>query len=278
MRWTVFALATGCAAVGAPSRARTIEPAAEANEPAPSRATAAASSTPAPLPGAPPAPPVVSDGCVEALKVLDTRPLLSIHFADLPAVSDDGATVVVAFSSEDGARGNPNLTVEVIDAATSARLAKTEVVDDDDPFAPGVHERVALARQSFAHLRLLPMTAYQTTEDRLAPIRQQGVGEARRASVARGEGLAVHFIEPDLIVTRPRVRVLLREPRQQWRGALLQHASHCPRPLAALDIVYGRAELGTFVAAIDYYGGSDACWEPDTTWHAFRVPALVGGG
>jgi hypothetical protein len=205
--------------------------------PEPAVVPPAAPPAPVPAPAPRPAPPAPApdgvDDCEAVVRQGQLGVVVTNHFAELPAVTDDGALVAVAVFA------GGELAVELLDATRDLRVGRVVVVDADRE-RPGLHDRVLRARLLFADKRLLPLDRYEI-----------------EGGAAEGNGATLRYREPILSVAG-----LGPAPLEQ---AVPHWSGKCP---AALDEAYGRAELGTFLAVIGYTG-SVGCGE--RSYHAFHV-------
>jgi hypothetical protein len=195
-----------------------------------------------------------------------------LRFTQLPAVSDDGKLVAVAFEVHDGERANDNLTFALIDADADRVVESIVIVDAAHPERPGRAKRRAaaealLARRTWRRLRKLEMR-----DDPRAPERHGPVGGPFQAQTAVGEGLRITYREPTLTVRESGAqgRELLRRAAREL--SLKGRDDGCPAPLASIAAAAADRAAGILLLEIKYDGGSDACPEPKQVFHVVRFP------
>jgi hypothetical protein len=156
----------------------------------------------------------------------------------LPAVTADGSNVVIANAREDGARGEPNLTLLVKDRADA--LVEEQVVlapDGEQPWRANLDTTNAYLARVHQERELVP----------LAPI--------------AGSGLEVAWDEGRLIVRSGDAAVVEREHRD-WTIA---PTPQCENPSFLADAWTDAARKLVLVKIS--YRGTDTCWEPDSSYH-----------
>jgi hypothetical protein len=198
------------------------------------------------------------------------------RLGQLPAVSGDGKLVAVAMRLDDGARGNDNLTLGIIDVGSDRLVKKVVIVDAENPDRPGRARREAaaealLAKQAWHQLRPLALR-----EDPGAPVRQGVVGGPFQASLAVGQGMLVSYREPVLAVRRGpgNGREIFRRDERRFSspaGPRCNGCEDCPAPLASLVGADVDPATGILLLEIGYEGGTDVCWEPNDTFHVVRL-------
>jgi hypothetical protein len=187
-----------------------------------------------------------------------------------PAIAADGGAVLLAIQSPDGARGNPNLRLALIDRAgrTLAGLTVLEAAAADDAIdaegpTPALRAQIAAANawlaEQHAARRLVPLTPLDVEP-------AEAIASTWRAS--RG-ALVVTWRASQLTVASGAAPVHDRATPPTWLVADRPHpagdGSRCRHPAflagAAID-------LSRRVAVITIgYGGTDLCWEPDPVTH-----------
>jgi hypothetical protein len=203
----------------------------------------ASTAAPRPAPVAPPTPEAVDD-CEPAVRDGRVAVVITNHFAELPAVTDDGKLVAIV------AQSDRELAVELLDATRDVRVGRVVVVDRTRLDEPGLHDRVLRARLLFADRRLVPLVRYRVD-----------------GADARGEGAAFSYREPILSVGPS-----LKQAVPHWSATehTAADGSVCPAPSASLAEAYGRADLATFLAVIAYARATGSCPQPAPSYHAFR--------
>lgn len=189
--------------------------------------------------------------------------------ARLPAVSADGAAVLIGIRDADGARGNPNYRLELRDRR-DARLAAHVVLaaDEADAMFDADGKAAELDRRIAAANRWL---AAQHAARRFVPLRRLEVEpgeEIASASRATGGELTVEWRPSRLTIARAGRPLLDRATPATWlarerpRGAGLGPC-HNPAFLGGAAV-----DLAREIALVTIqYGGTDLCWEPDAVHH-----------
>ncbi len=198
------------------------------------------------------------------------------RFRQLPAVSDDGKFVAVTITGSDGARGNDNLKIAIIDVDADRIVESIVIVDPAHPEKRGRAKREAEAQAMLAKRVWRPMGVLELSDDPKAPARKGPVGGPFVAQMAVGRGLRVNYREPMLMVREagPKGRELVRRKarelsftrRDSCRGC------DCPAPFASIANAAVDMAARVLLLEIQYDGGSDVCWEPDDSFHAIRLP------
>jgi hypothetical protein len=208
------------------------------------------------------------------LSVLLAAPVVALR--DLPAVSGDGATVAVRIVDSDGARGNPNLALGLIDAATDRVVRRFVIQDANDPERPGVAAREVAANALLEGRSWTRLVAMRVEKDTGAPTRSGGLGGPFEANRAAGSGLSVEYREPVLVVRDTATgRELLRRAVPTWSqrgGPRCAGCIDCPPPLASMAGAAVDPARHTLLVDVEYRGGTDLCWEPGDTHHVVRLP------
>jgi hypothetical protein len=191
-------------------------------------------------------------------------------------VSDDGKLVAVVIRGDDGARGNDNLKVGIIDVDADRMAESVVIVDPEHPKKRGRAKRKAEAEALLARHAWRSMRSLELRDDPKAPERKGPVGGPFLAQMAVGQGLRITYREPMLAVreTGPKGRELVRRKarelsflkRDPCRGC------DCPAPFASIESAAVDKAARVLLLQIQYDGGSDVCWEPDSTFHVIRLP------
>jgi hypothetical protein len=206
-----------------------------------------------------------------------TTPAPSITWIDngfdangLPAVANDGSTVVLAIHAEDGGRGAPNLTVVVLDRHDTATATvpvlgvdEAEAMFDEHGVKPALRARIQAANAHLAGLHA------QHDLVALAELAIDDTLEAEQRLRATG---------PDLTVEWKAGQLELRD-HQREVGRVTIPASWLveDRPMCTTctEICHNAAYLGRVaadakrrVAVVTIsYTGTDTCWEPSSQHH-----------
>jgi hypothetical protein len=187
----------------------------------------------------------------------------------LPAVSADGAAVLIGIQDHDGGRGNPNYRFELRDRSDAKLAGHTvltvdeaeSMVDADGPSAK-LHERIAAANRWLAE---------QHAARRFVPLARLEVlpGEELASSFrATGGGVTVEWRGNRLTIAQAGKPLLERATPPTWLAKARERPAgyptcHNPAFLAATSV-----SLEHKVALIVIgYGGTDTCWEPESQRH-----------
>jgi hypothetical protein len=257
---------TACASVAHPLSAPPLDrkpPVALAAEPPPDPSAA---TTPSAVPS--------SSASVAAAPELAPPSSPGLPLEALPAISDDGKTIVIANEQSLGARGDSRMLLDFVDVASDRLLRRIVVSDPDHPEAtPGGTEK---ALRVLAEQHWIPLVALTVEEDPGAPERQGGLGAAFRNNRATGEGLSIEYREPVLVVRETASgRTILRKREGRWSlpgGRACPDCVDCPPPLANDAGVWTNAGGRVLVVGLDFLGGTDLCWEPPRAYHVVVRP------
>jgi len=187
----------------------------------------------------------------------------------LPAVSADGAAVLIGIEDNDGGRGNPNYRLELrdrldakIDRHTVLTVDEVDALYDADGNLRGMDDRIAEANRWLADQhtvrRFTPLTELEveTGDDIAWAFRATGHGvtiewKDSRVTIAQGGRT---------LVSRPTPPSWLAERRLRGSGG-----GTCENP----------AFLGSAAVSVEHkvalltisYSGNDLCWEPSNAPH-----------
>jgi hypothetical protein len=200
----------------------------------------------------------------------DRQGVLEVRAPGLPAVTPDGSRVAIAYSGEDGARGDFNLALVIRDVKTD-RVLQREVVAKAGALAlspEALQHRLAALNRALARTAWVPLKRYPSD-------RKPGTGAPEVSTVVAGE-LTMSFREPRLTVRRGE-RVLLDQRYAGWSAPVTRFAERCedgpcecrnPAYLAEAAVDEARRVVMVKIG----YAGTDACWEPDSQVHVLRLP------
>ncbi len=180
----------------------------------------------------------------------------------LPAVSNEGQTVVFWTSINDGGRGYPNLTLESRTRADAAdQTLKVLSVDEYEAMvpetkpAPALEQRIAAGNQWLADLhRKLD----------LRPMRELVVDSTDRWTqhAAKLDDVTLDWQKDHLTIRRGAATLLSRDTPASWNAPSKDSCQNASKLGAAWIDVDRR------VALVDVtYNGTDSCWEPSDQLH-----------
>lgn len=190
-----------------------------------------------------------------------------------PALAADGGSVLIARQGEDGARGAPNLALEVRgrdDRATATRVVLTadQAVGDESqepvPPKPDVDGANAWLAAQHAKAGFAPIAVAEVTAD------GEGFLDSSQWRVAAG-AIALSFdASAHLVVTDGGKAVVDRtmdgwlvKPYAPYDGASADE--FCDNPIALREAYVDAAHrIAVLLVA---YRGTDTCWEPDSEYH-----------
>jgi hypothetical protein len=217
------------------------------------------SSTPADRP-APPAP----AGPAPHLRWADN----GFDASHVPAVSADGAALLIGLEDNDGGRGNPNYRLELRDRR-DAILAKQVVltVDEAESMFDASGKTAALDQRIAAANRWL---ADQHAARRFVPFTELEVetgDEIASAFRATGHGVTLEWRKRRLTLTHDGQTLVARETPDSWGSEELTPGDleMCQNP-AFLGAASVNLERKVALVTISY-SGNDRCWEPSNAPH-----------
>ncbi|MCB9561540.1 MAG: hypothetical protein H6708_14125 [Kofleriaceae bacterium] len=206
-------------------------------------------------------PPTVATGPAPQLAraELDGAPFT---WTGLPAITADGADLVVADVSDDGARANPNLSLIVKDRADA--VVERQVILDPD------HQdgdwRTALTE---ANHYLDTLNATRDLHPMTAMVDDPEAG----VSTARGAGYDLVWDETHVYVRRGDDVIVDRE-QPSWATGVSPACDPQVSPTGGADWTWPSRIEGAWIDAERkvvlfrlVFLGSDACWEPDGAFH-----------
>lgn len=190
-----------------------------------------------------------------------------------PALSADGGSVLIARQGEDGARGAPNLALEVRgrdDRATATRVVLTadQAVGDEsqEPVAPkpDIDGANAWIAAQHAQAAFAPIAVAEVTDD------GNGFLDSSEWRVAAGTIGLTFDASAHLVVTDGGKPVIDRtmdawlvKPYAPYDGA--GPDEFCDNPIALREAYVDAAHRVAVVLVA--YRGTDTCWEPDSEYH-----------
>ncbi|MFN0247405.1 MAG: hypothetical protein ACKV2T_11005 [Kofleriaceae bacterium] len=175
----------------------------------------------------------------------------------VPAITQDGATIIVPYVFDDGARGSENLTILAFDRA-GAIVQRIPVVDvDNGPVAGGE----AAKKKLYAAMKpILAMTELHRRD-------------YRNETHGTYDGLTIVFSEWGTLIVSPKGAKPVRRSNRAWRTkpTRAQQAAMDKAHAAGEIECFNRAKIGAVWidvkrrAAVVYvaYHGNDSCWGSD---------------
>lgn len=193
----------------------------------------------------------------------------SFETTRLPAVSADGAAVLLGLEDNDGGRGNPNFRFELRDRG-DARIgghpvltaAEYDQLQGTDGAPRGLDERVDAANR---------WLAAQDTERRFAPLAELEVETGDEIATpfrATGQGVTIEWRAGRVTIAEAGKQLVSRETPATWYAPRYPRGSGgetCDNPAflgaAWIDLPHKLALLTI------RYSGNDLCWEPSDAPH-----------
>lgn len=205
-------------------------------------------------------------------------------FERLPAISADGRVVALALTREDGARGNPNGTLRLVEVAGGAREQVTLLGADEadallDRIDAGAGEevtrtleaRLLRARALLARHRWEPLSPLEDDAPRSAI-------DAYRGGL-QGNGLTVRFEDPGVLIVTRAGEEILRQSAPWNLKASEPISPDCPADepgcVCENPAFIKRAwtdGAGRVLVVQVWYIGHDTCWEPDSRYEVLALP------
>jgi hypothetical protein len=214
---------------------------------------------------APPAPPATPAGPPPAIAWAEHN----FQTTRLPAVSADGAAVLLGLEDNDGGRGNANFRFELRDRG-DAKLATQSVltVEEYDQIQDGSGGLRGMDARIDAANRWL---AAQNTERRFAPLTELPVetGDAIASPFrATGQGVTIEWKDNRVTIAEGGKQLVARETPPTW------YAPRRPRGSGG-DVCENPAFLNNAWVSLPHklavltiaYSGNDTCWEPSNAPH-----------
>jgi hypothetical protein len=175
-----------------------------------------------------------------------------------PAITPDGRTIIVPYVAEDGARGEPNLTVFTLDRAGKTK-ARIPVIDVANGPVPGGE---AARAKLYADTHPIEMSRLDPTD---------GADDSTHQTY---EGLTVDLSETGTLTVRPKGQRTIRRSNSGWRtkptaavaARMKKEADQGGNPCfngARIGPVWVDMKRRAAVVFIRYHG-NDSCWEPDS--------------
>jgi hypothetical protein len=187
----------------------------------------------------------------------------------LPAVSADGAAILIGIRDDDGGRGNPNYRLELRDRR-DAKLAGQLVLaaDEADAMIDADGKTAELDRRIAAANRWLEQQHAARGFVPLRPLEVEPGEEIASSFRATGGGVTVEWRPSRLTIAHGGQMLVDRATPTTW---LVQDR---PRP-GDLPACHNPAYLGAAAVSLPHkvallridYGGTDTCWEPNDQRH-----------
>ncbi len=195
---------------------------------------------------------------------------LGIEASGFPAVSRDRRWVALFVVDADSARGNPNGSVQVVDAKTG-KIATQKVIlspDEADEISPAlrktVAERIEKSRALIAGYDWVTLDAFAEPGDH----EDAFVGPLTLGDDATG--VRVTFKEPRLVVTIAGEAVHEKTHKRWSAPTQRSEDGTCENPATLLG---GFIDPTRRVLLIHLgYRGNDTCWEPTDQMRVVRLP------
>jgi hypothetical protein len=190
--------------------------------------------------------------------------------ARLPAVSADGAAVLLGIQDADGGRGNPNYRLELRDRSDGKLAAHVVLAANDaDAMIDAGGKTAELDRRIAAANAWL---AEQHRARRFTPLERLEVDpgeEIASAFRATGGGVTLEWRPSRLTIARGGAPLLDRATPPTWL------AEDRPMGGGGTEVCHNPAYLGGAAVSLPHrlavlqiaYGGTDMCWEPNAAHH-----------
>ena len=184
----------------------------------------------------------------------------------LPALSEDGKRVAIGVIGEDGARGDPNLAVQIRDVDSDALLGHATILAAGQAFTPSLGARIARANQQLDRTRWTPFASTAAPQGS----RTQG-DEDEVSSLQIGE-LTIALAGTHFSVRERSGRALVSRRVPGWAAPSSPGPDgfRCDNPPKLLDAHLDLPRRALLVR-VGFFG-TDSCWEPDSRWHTVRLP------
>jgi hypothetical protein len=179
-----------------------------------------------------------------------TEPLFGLT----PMATRDGKLVLVKVVDDDGARGQPNLTLELRDRNDHALDRVVVLALDEEPDDATRAKRAAAANKLIASHDFVPLFEL--------------VADEHVANQFSGSGMTIHWDHEHFTFELDGKRVLDRAVPKKWRGGSYFDKGAdltCDNPDFLRGVYVAPA---TRLAVVDVaYRGNDTCWEPTGSVH-----------
>jgi hypothetical protein len=216
----------------------------------------------------PPPPPPIADAALALVAPADAAALAAVApdaaadpaqpFFELPAaqVTKDGSAVLLKIVDDDGARGEPNLALELRDRRDRKTQRVVVVALDETPSADTLATRAAAATKLLAAHELVALSALA------------GGSDDHDAGHYEGAGITIDWAREHVTIKRDGKLVVDRAVPSAWRGGSWRNKTEgitCHNP-DFLDGAYVSADANLVVVKVAYRG-TDTCWEPTSQLH-----------
>ena len=187
----------------------------------------------------------------------------------LPAVSDDGLTIVYAHVSEDAPLGRLNLSLRALSTADGRRLHDQPIITPETSAAcdDSIEGRVEDANSWLDTKSWLPMVQLTRPEDR-------EISRELYAWQPGPDGPIVTWDPPNLSVMATKPSISFSRAFPHWESHTGRLASD-DQELCFQPSFLGDAWVNTVTQTLLvrlYFTGNDACWEPDSSFKAIALP------
>lgn len=185
-----------------------------------------------------------------------------VQITGLPAISADGATLVIAHRDNDSGRGNPNLTLVEKDRKDRvvSRLVVLTANEADQLDAAQIDERFARAAR-WLHDRRVARSLVAMT-----PL---VLGKPAGAASSPAGGLTLRWTPNWLVIEREPAASVVRATPATWLAPDHPMCHNCT------EICHNEAFLGggyvdlkrSIAIVVVAFRGTDTCWEPSSEHH-----------
>jgi hypothetical protein len=185
----------------------------------------------------------------------------------LPAIRDDGATVVALLAREMGGRGVDGIAVVVLDSATDHEVEEF-LLRGPAPQGVKVHDGGAPAALASLADHWARMSTAELKPDATGPHHVAVEGEPTVANVAAIGDTMIRYREPTVDL-RVGTALVVSKRVSAWSAA--PRAKTCATPWGSIDGAWIDLSRRTALLRIAYHGpNSDLCWLPDPAMHVLH--------
>jgi len=286
----VVFVATACGGAAEPVASTTKVPAAAPESSPATPETPAVPETVAPPPAAPtPAAPVVACDAPTDTPSVDIdwtefkKGELTFVVKGLPAISEDGSKVAVAYQASDGMRGLANLALDVIDTATGKEVEQVAVVATDEYEDVGelkaakLKKKIAAANKVLTKSKWTPLAVVVPNRDEVDVTQPP-----QKVSIC---GLNLAWAEPKLTITDSTGKELLAADYPAWcspsycagQDGVPATSDECDMPCGNSALIASAAvdaAKKVLVIGIEFTG-DDTCIEPDEQVHIVALQSSL---